>query len=178
MPDLNKVYLMGRLTFDPELRRTPNGTAVSELRMATSREFKGRDGETKKDTLFVNIVVWDRYADNCCQYLRKGSAIHVEGSLKLESWEDKNTGEKRSQIKVQAERVQFLDGKQSNDEERPARQERAPSRAPERQAIAAAPVADVPDDESDGIPFRQRISGLLDRAIQWTRGHRRHPQPI
>ncbi|GAC1475439.1 MAG: hypothetical protein NVSMB9_27970 [Isosphaeraceae bacterium] len=109
MADLNKVFLMGRLTFDPELRRIPSGTAVTELRLATSRGWTSRDGERKEETLFIDVTVWDRQAETCCQYLKKGSGIHVEGSLKMDTWDDKTTGEKRSKVKVQAERVQFLD---------------------------------------------------------------------
>lgn len=114
MADLNKVFLMGRLTFDPELRRTPGGTAVADLRMATSRSWTGRDGERREDTLFIDVTVWDRQAENCCQYLRKGSAIHVEGSLKMDTWTDKNTSEKRSKISVTADRVQFLDSRKGD----------------------------------------------------------------
>jgi single-strand DNA-binding protein len=111
MADLNRVFLMGNLTFDPELRRTPNGTAVTELRMATNRSWLGKDGERREETLFIDVTVWDRRAETCCQYLRKGSLIHVEGSLRMDTWDDKNTGEKRSKIKVQADRVQFLDSR-------------------------------------------------------------------
>ena len=114
MADLNKVFLMGRLAFDPELRRTPGGAAVTELRLATTRSWSGRDGERKEETLFIDVTVWDRQAENCCQYLRKGRSVHVEGYLKTDAWEDKNTGEKRSKIKVQAERVQFLDSQRSD----------------------------------------------------------------
>jgi len=114
MADLNKVFLMGRLTFDPELRRTPNGTAVTELRLATTRTWPGRDGERREETLFIGVTVWDRQAETCCQYLRKGSAIHVEGSLKMDTWDDKTTGEKRSKILVHADRVQFLDARKGD----------------------------------------------------------------
>ena len=114
MADLNKVFLMGRLTFDPELRRTTGGTAVTELRMATTRSWAGRDGERREETLFIDVTVWDRQAENCCQYLRKGSGIHVEGSLKVDTWDDKNTGEKRSKVRVTAERVQFLDSRRGD----------------------------------------------------------------
>jgi single-strand DNA-binding protein len=114
MADLNKVFLMGRLTFDPELRRTPSGTAVADLRMATTRSWTGRDSERREETLFIDVTVWDRQAENCCQYLRKGSGIHVEGSLKMETWADKNSGEKRSKISVTAERVQFLDSRKGD----------------------------------------------------------------
>ena len=114
MADLNKVFLMGNLTFDPELRRTPSGMAVTDLRMASSRTYLGRDGERKEETLFIDVTVWDRQAETCCQYLKKGSGIHVEGSLKMDTWDDKTTGEKRSKIKVHADRVQFLDRKESS----------------------------------------------------------------
>jgi single-strand DNA-binding protein len=109
MADLNKVFLMGRLTFDPELRYAPSGSAVTELRLAINRVWTGRDGDRKEEVLFIDVTVWDRQAENCCQYLKKGSQVHIEGALKMDTWDDKTTGEKRSKIKVQAERVQFLD---------------------------------------------------------------------
>jgi len=111
MPDLNRVQLMGRLTFDPELRRIPNGTAVSELRMAINRSWQGRDGERREEVLYIDVTVWDRQAETCCQILRRGSLVFVEGSLKMDQWDDKTTGEKRSKIRVQADRVQFLDSR-------------------------------------------------------------------
>lgn len=111
MPDLNRVQLMGRLTFDPELRRIPNGTAVSELRMAVNRSWQGRDGDRREEVLYIDVTVWDRQAETCCQALRKGSLIFVEGSLKMDQWDDKTTGEKRSKVRVQADRVQFLDSR-------------------------------------------------------------------
>ena len=82
--------------------------------MATTRSWTGRDGERREETLFIDVTVWDRQAENCCQYLRKGSAVHVEGSLKMDTWDDKNTGEKRSKIRVHADRVQFLDGRRGD----------------------------------------------------------------
>lgn len=114
MADLNRVMLMGRLTFDPELRRTPNGTAVSELRMAVNRSWQGRDGDRREEVLYIDVTVWDRQAETCCQILRRGSLIFVEGSLKMDQWEDKNTGEKRSKVRVQADRVQFLDSRRDS----------------------------------------------------------------
>jgi single-strand DNA-binding protein len=120
MPDLNKVFLMGRLTFDPELRRTPNGTAVTELRMATSRTWSGRDGDRREETLFIDVTVWDRQAETCCQYLRKGSSVHVEGSLRMDTWDDKTTGEKRQKIRIHADRVQFLDSRRGDGGDAPS----------------------------------------------------------
>src|SRR4029077_8707450 len=77
--------------------------------LAINRSWTGRDGERKEESLFIDVTVWDRQAENCCQYLKKGSQVHIEGALKMDTWDDKNTGEKRSKIKVLADRVQFLD---------------------------------------------------------------------
>ena len=155
MADLNKVFLMGRLTFDPELRRTPNGTAVTELRMATSRAWTGKDGERREETLYIDVTVWDRQAENCCQYLRKGRAIHVEGSLRMDTWDDKTTGEKRSKIKVTADRVQFLDSQRGEpadggpapDDETSASPPPTRDQAPRR---AASPGYSEPRAQSNG----------------------------
>lgn len=165
MADLNRVFLIGRLTQDPELRYTPNGAAVTDLRVATSRSWTGKDGERKEDTLFIDVTVWNRQAENCCQYLKKGRQVHVEGYLRSESWESP-TGEKRSKIKVEADRVQFLDRREDSgshesgsDEEFAGRESRraapaggAPSRAPAPPAPAAARRSVEPEEEDD-IPF-------------------------
>lgn len=107
MASLNKVLLIGNLTKDPELRYTPNGTAVANLRIAVNRKFKDRTGELKEDTCFVTITAWDKQAEICNQYLQKGRAIFVEGILQSRSW-DAPDGQKRSTIDVRAERIQFL----------------------------------------------------------------------
>jgi single-strand DNA-binding protein len=135
MADLNKVFLMGRLTFDPELRYATSGSAVSELRLAVNRSWTGRDGERKEESLFIDVTVWDRQAENCCQYLKKGRSVHIEGSLKMDTWDDKATGEKRSKIKVLAERVQFLDQRDPGSA--------GPGSGPD-QDYSAAPPRDVP----------------------------------
>ena len=109
MANLNKVLLMGRLTRDPELRYTPGGAAVTDLGVAVNRAYKTNDGESREETVFVDVTVWNRQAETCCQYLKKGRSVHVEGYLKMDTWDDKTTGEKRSKIKVQADHVQFLD---------------------------------------------------------------------
>jgi single-strand DNA-binding protein len=107
MASLNKVFLIGNLTKDPELRYTPNGTAVANLRIAVNRKFKDRSGELKEDTCFVTITAWDKQAEICNQYLQKGRPIFVEGILQSRSWETPE-GQKRSTIDVRAERIQFL----------------------------------------------------------------------
>ena len=179
MADLNKVFLMGRLTFDPELRRLANGTAVTDLRLATSRSWPSRDGgDRKEETLYIDVTVWDRQAETCCQYLRKGSGVHVEGFLKMDTWDDKTTGEKRTKIKVQADRVQFLDRREDSaggpavdDGYVPAPRESAPRRGAGgsdgrpangagRSPAAATPrppspsaSRPEPDSEEEDIPF-------------------------
>ncbi len=107
MANFNKVFLIGNLTKDPELRYTPSGTAVVNLRMAVNRRFKDRNQELKEETCFLTVVAWDKQAENCNQYLHKGSPIFVEGRLQSRSWED-NSGQKRSVLEVRAERIQFL----------------------------------------------------------------------
>ncbi len=103
MASFNKVFLIGNLTRDPELRHIPNGTAVTELGVACNRVYSTKDGERHEEVLFIDVTVWDRQAETCCQYLKKGRQVHVEGSLKMDTWDDKTTGEKRSKIKVNAE---------------------------------------------------------------------------
>jgi len=132
---------MGNLTADPELRYTPNGTAVADLRMAVNREFSSKEGERKSETLFVDVVTWARTAENCSQYLSKGRPVMVEGRLKLDTWENQQ-GEKRSKIRVVAENVQFLGGKGQGTGAR----EDAPKEAQE----GALPVEDIGEDD---IPF-------------------------
>ncbi len=169
MAQLNKVFLMGNLTRDPELRYTPSGSAVTDLGLAVNRSWTGKDGERKEETLFIDVVVWDRQAETCCQYLKKGRPIHVEGSLKMESWDDKTTGEKRSKIKVLADRVQFLDRRDDSggsvsegDYSSPTREappRRGPSNGPARglppQGRPAPPPrpSTEPDEGEDDIPF-------------------------
>ncbi|MFA5287377.1 MAG: single-stranded DNA-binding protein [Candidatus Omnitrophota bacterium] len=107
MASYNKVLLMGNLTKDPELRYTPQGTAVANLRLAVNRKYRDKNKELKEDVCFITAVVWNKQAETCNQYLHKGSAVFVEGRLASRSWED-NAGAKRNVIEVQAERVQFL----------------------------------------------------------------------
>ncbi|MDP2927737.1 MAG: single-stranded DNA-binding protein [Candidatus Omnitrophota bacterium] len=107
MASYNKVLLMGNLTKDPELRYTPQGIAVANLRLAVNRKYRTKDQELKEEVCFITAVVWSKQAETCNQYLHKGSSLFVEGRLQSRSWED-NTGAKRSVIEVRAERVQFM----------------------------------------------------------------------
>ena len=107
MANLNKVFLIGNLTRDPELRYTPGGTAVANLGLAVNRKFKDSSGELKEEVCFLTVTVWDKQAEACCQYLQKGKPVFVEGVLQSRFWETSD-GQKRSAIDVRAERVQFL----------------------------------------------------------------------
>jgi len=157
MADLNKVFLIGRLTHDPELRYTPNGTPVADLKLATSRKYATREGENREETLYIVVTVWNRQAENCCQYLRKGRAVHVEGYLKEETWETRE-GEKRSKIKVEAERVQFLERKDDGGSPPPMADDQGygsssgPASAPPRRAPGSTPPPRRPAPSYDSGP--------------------------
>lgn len=113
MANFNRVMLMGNLTRDPELRYTPQGTAVVNLGLAVNRRYRDKAGEQKEEVCYVTVVVWDKQAENCNQYLRKGQPIFVEGRLQSRSWEDKN-GQKRNVTEVRADVVQFLGSPQKS----------------------------------------------------------------
>lgn len=114
MADVNRVFLAGRLTRDPEVRYTPSGTAVADLGLAISERFKTKEGEWDEKTVFVDVVVWGRQAETSGEYLYKGSPVLVEGRLQLDQWENQQ-GEKRSKLRVRADRVQFLGSPRKDD---------------------------------------------------------------
>ncbi len=107
MGAMNRVFLMGNLTRDPILRKTPGGLSVSEMGMAVSERFRNKEGQIVESTCFAEIVAWGRQAETCQQYLAKGASVMVEGRLQFDQWQT-DTGEKRSRLKIRADRVQFL----------------------------------------------------------------------
>ena len=108
MANLNKVFLIGRLTRDPELRYTPNGTPVAEFGLAVSRQYQDSNGERKESTTFVDLVVWGKRGEVCNEYLSKGRQIFVEGRLDMSTWETQD-GQKRTKHRVVVDNFQFLD---------------------------------------------------------------------
>jgi single-strand DNA-binding protein len=138
LAEVNKVLLSGRLTRDPELRYTPNGTAVSSFSLASSRGYKGQDGQWKKMTTFVNVSCWGKLAVLVNEYLKKGSAAFIEGRLQSRSWQT-DDGQKRSAIEITADRVQFLD--------RISKPE-----SPEDQVVEAGESGPAPDSDEE-VPF-------------------------
>ena len=109
MSSFNKVILMGRLTRNPELRYTPQGTAVTEIGLAINREFNAGT-ERRKEVTFVDVTLWSRSAEVVCQYMKKGSPIFIEGRLSLDTWEAQD-GQKRSKLRVIAENFKFVGGR-------------------------------------------------------------------
>ncbi len=108
MAYLNKVFLIGNLTRDPELRVTPKGTAICQFSLAVSRKFKDESGAEREEVSFIDIEAWGKQGELVAKYLTKGSPAMVEGRLKLDQWEDKTTQAKRSKLKVVLDNVQFL----------------------------------------------------------------------
>lgn len=147
MSTLNRVFLIGNLTRDPEVRYTPSGTAVGDLGLAVNETYKNKAGENVESTVFVDVEVWARQAETCAEYLYKGSPVFVEGRLKLDQWENQQ-GEKRSKLRVRADRVQFL-GAPRRSAATDALQGGSP--ASEVSPAPEAPPASVGDDED--IPF-------------------------
>lgn len=107
MGNMNRVFLMGNLTRNPELRKTPAGTPVSDLGLAVNEKYRSKTGDVVESVCFADVVVWGRQAETCGQYLEKGSPVFVEGRLQLDQWKT-DAGEKRSRLRVKADRVQFL----------------------------------------------------------------------
>ena len=114
MGSVNKVMLLGNLTRDPELRYTPNGSAVCEFSLALNEKYKGQDGQMVEKVHFIDIVCWKKTAEVAAEYLKKGSQVHVEGKLTQDRWEDQASGQKRSKIKVTCDNITFVGGKRDD----------------------------------------------------------------
>lgn len=152
MASFNKVILAGNLTRDPELRYTPKGTAVAKIGLAVNRTWVGEDGQKKEEVSFIDVEAWGRQGEVIAQYMKKGRPLLIEGRLKLDSWEDKNTKQKVSKLKVVLESFSFIDsnrGDAGGEGSAPAPRPRpAPANAP-----AAEPVEGDGPPESDDVPF-------------------------
>jgi single-strand DNA-binding protein len=145
---VNKVILVGRLGKDPEIRSTPNGTTVAKFTMATDDRWTDRNGEKQERTEWHNIVAWSKLAEICGQYLKKGKLVYIEGSLRTESWDDKETGVKKYRTEIVANTMQMLDRK--GDEEG-GYSGGSGNYASARKGGATATAPAVEDDEE--VPF-------------------------
>ena len=156
--NLNKVMIAGNLTRDPELKYTPKGTAVCKIGLAVNRKYTPPDGEPREEVTFIDVEAFGRVAEIIGEYCKKGKPVFIEGRLKLDSWDDKASGQKRSKMKVVIETMQLLGGREEGSGDRggsshghPADDLPQPARLP-RLPRPPAPPAD-PDAAPDDIPF-------------------------
>jgi single-strand DNA-binding protein len=172
MASLNRVLLMGNLTRDIEMRYTPSGMAVAQLGLACNRKYRdSKTNELREEVTFVDIDVFGKQAETAHQYLSKGRPVFIEGRLKFDQWDDKQTGQKRSKLKVVADRIQFIgggggpggpggpgggqgqgggQGAPANRAPRPAQQRQAP---PQPSDMDAGPEPEDLDIPEENIPF-------------------------
>jgi single-strand DNA-binding protein len=150
MASFNKVILLGNVTRDPEIRYTPKGTAVTELGVALNRVYTSENGERREEVTFVEVTLWGRTAEVAGEYLKKGRPVFIEGRLQLDTWDDKQSGQKRSKLKVVADGLQLIGGRPSggaapSNESDEGRQSSRTSPPPK----SAAPA----EPDEDEIPF-------------------------
>lgn len=147
MPNLNKVMLIGTLTRDPEVKYTSGGKAIAGIGLAINNNYTTAAGEKREEVTFVDVEMWGKLAELAGEYLKKGRPVFIEGRLKLDTWDDKATGQKRSKMKVIADSMQFLGSKEGTSAPAPG-QQRAPV-----QTKRQAPDPDLGADDSDSVPF-------------------------
>jgi len=147
MPSVNKVILVGRLGKDPEIRSTAGGQTVARFSLATDDKYTDRSGEKQERTEWHNIVAWAKLAEICGQYLRKGKLVYIEGSIRTDTWDDKETGQKRYKTEIIANTMQMLDRR--SDEEGGGSSGGSYSGSRGRSNNAPAPQM----DEDDEVPF-------------------------
>ncbi len=171
MASYNKVILMGNLTRDPELRVTPTGLQICKFSIAINRNYSTADGERREEVTYVDLDSFGKQAEVISKYMAKGRGIMVEGRLKLDQWDDKNTGEKRSRLGVVVENFQFIgDGRRDSgsgdgmppaasgnyDDVSPPQRAPRPAARPQAQPRQAAPQPAMPEGDrslDDDVPF-------------------------
>jgi len=155
MANLNKVMLIGNLTRDPELRYTPSGKAVADISLAINRVWNNEQGQKQEDTIYVDVTLWGRQAELAQQYLSKGRSAYIEGRLQMDTWDDKETGKKRSKLKVVGDHLQFMSDGKGGAGGGSAPAQGGPQAAQQRsgppQGASAAPPNEF--QEEDDIPF-------------------------
>jgi single-strand DNA-binding protein len=159
MANLNKVLLMGNLTRDPETRYTTKGTAVCDIGIAINRVLPAEQegGERREEVIYVDVTLWGKTAEVAQQYLTKGRGVFIEGRLQLDTWDDKQSGQKRSKLKVVGEHIEFLGSRQSGGQGEATSGSKPTDRRP-APAPRPHPARDPDlDAEPDDIPFRTRI---------------------
>ncbi len=155
MANYNKVILIGNLTRDPELRFTPKGMAIAKLGLAINRTWRdANSGEQKEEVTFVDVDAFGKQAETLGNYMKKGRPIMIEGRLRLDTWEDKQTNQKRSKLGVVLESFQFLDFKGGDEAGGGVPRSRpAPAASTAAPGPMAAPSVDEPPPAEDDVPF-------------------------
>jgi single-strand DNA-binding protein len=155
MASFNKVILVGNLTRDPELRHIPSGKAVCEIGLAVNRTWWDKQTNTRKEVVtFVDVTLWDRQAEVAAEYLSKGSPLLIEGHLHLDQWDDKQSGQKKSKLKVVAEVMQFLGGrKDGGTSGAPSGNRGGAQSEPAEPSGAPDFYSDSPSPPQDEVPF-------------------------
>ena len=143
MAYLNRVFLIGNLTRDPEHRTTPKGTAIATFGLAVNRTYRDEAGASRDETTFVDIEAWGKQAELVSKYLTKGSPCMIEGRLRLDTWEDKTTQQKRSRLKVVLDNVQFLNRATGHGE----------SATPRTTGQPPSPTPETAPGLEDDVPF-------------------------
>lgn len=152
MASYNRVILVGNLTRDPEVRYTPSGTAVTDLGIAVNRSWTDRQtNERREETTFVDVTVWGRQAEVAGEYLAKGRQVLIEGRLQMDQWEDRETGQKRSRLRVVAENMVML-GSRADATQSPSRRRQTAAPADDFYADAPQTPSNEPGQDDD-IPF-------------------------
>jgi single-strand DNA-binding protein len=165
MANVNKVILIGNVTRDPEVKFTSKGSAVTDVGLAINRNYTLDSGEKREETTFVDVELWGRLAEIAGEYAKKGRPIYIEGRLRMDSWEDKASGQKRSRMKVVGENLQLLGGRPDGASGRPAssgggshsgsdggENDRHDSPPPRRPSTPSRP-APTSTEADDDIPF-------------------------
>ena len=158
MPNLNKVMLMGNLTRDPEIKYTPKGTAIANFGIAVNRTYTPEGGEKREEVTFIDLEAWGRTAEVIGEYFKKGRPIFIEGRLKLDQWDDKQTGKKMSKLRVVVDTFEFLGSREGGPAGAgggaPAPEGQSAPSARRAPSAPPRPPADPDlDAQPDDIPF-------------------------
>lgn len=153
MASLNKVLLIGNITRDIEIKYTPKGTAIADICLAVNRNYTTDNGEKREEVTFIDVTLWGRTAEIVGEYCKKGRPLFVEGRLQLDTWDDKQTGQKRSKLKVVGDNIQLLGGGEQRDDSRSDKQEQQTTRKQQPPPNRKQPVDPDIDTAEDDIPF-------------------------
>ena len=153
MANVNKVILIGNVTRDPEVKFTSKGSAVTDIALAINRNYTLDNGEKREETTYVDVELWGRLAEIAGEYAKKGRPVYVEGRLRMDSWDDKATGQKRSRMKVVGENLQLLGARTGGAPQGSHEHESGGEPAPRRSAPPSRPVTPPSSEPDDDIPF-------------------------